>query len=370
MAPSTPTARISSISHHLTENQFTGNSKMASRSQIPDQLPWDPTCDQFPSLKQLPKLPNAPEGAAWVWGKDDQIGRLNLLTPERVKDSAAEIRTGELIRLDLPLDVPKKPAFERETFVHNIKTVTKDVVFDDTYALNTQSGTQWDGFRHFAHIPTKSFYNGATSKDIIGEAANHKCSIHHWAVHGVAGRGVLLDYRHYAQTHNKPYDPYTTHAITLSELQACAKFQGLDLRPESQGGDIRVGDFLLIRSGFVQRYGELSPEDRYTAATRSHGDLAFAGVSRDADMREWLHDSYFAAVMGDSPTFEAWPVPQGDFLHMSLLALWGCPIGEMWDLETLAVRCRELGKWTFFMTSAPANMPGGVGSHANATAIL
>ncbi|KAJ5728777.1 uncharacterized protein N7483_003285 [Penicillium malachiteum] len=370
MAPRTPAARGSSISNHLIENQLRGNSKMASRSQIPDHLPWDPTCNQFPTLKQLPKLPNAPEGAAWVWGSDDQLGRLNLLTPERVKASAAEIRTGELIRLDLPLDVPKKPAFERETFIHNIKTLTKDVVFDDTYALNTQSGTQWDGFRHFAHIPTKSFYNGATSKDIIGEAANHKCSIHHWAVHGVAGRGVLLDYRHYAQTHNKSYDPYTTHAITLSELQACGKLQGLDLRPESQGGDIRVGDFLLIRSGFIQRYGELSPEDRYTAATRSHGDLGFAGVSRDADMREWLHDSYFAGVMGDSPTFEAWPVPEGDFLHMSLLALWGCPIGEMWDLETLAVRCRELGKWTFFLTSAPANMPGGVGSHANATAIL
>jgi hypothetical protein len=79
-----------------------------------------------------------------------------------------------------------------------------------------------------------------------------------------------------------------------------------------------------------------------------------------------------------------------DFLHQSLLALWGCPIGEMWDLEKLAEKCRERGRWTFFMTSAPANMPGkeidsssvfdrkliingslgGVGSHANATAIL
>ena len=192
----------------------------------------------------------------------------------------------------------------------------------------------------------------------MGETANHKCSIHHWAVHGIAGRGILLDYRHYAQTNNKPYDPYKTHAITLSELEACAKYQGLDIRPESQGGDIRVGDFLLVRSGFVERYDELSPDARYAAATRSHGDIEFAGVSREPAMREWLHDCYFAGVMGDSPTFEAWPVLNGDHLHMSLLALWGCPIGEMWDLEKLALKCRELGKWTFFMTSAPANMPG------------
>lgn len=215
------------------------------------------------------------------------------------------------------------------------------------------------------------------------------CSIHHWATHGIAGRGVLLDYRHYAQTHNKPYDPYTSHAITFTDLQACAASQGLNLLPESQGGDIRIGDILLIRSGFVEKYNSLTPEDRYAAATRSHDDLAFAGISREKAVRDWLHDCYFAGVAGDSPTFEAWPVTEMDYLHQSLLALWGCPIGEMWDLERLAEKCRERGKWTFFMTSAPANMPGmflsfslvmrfsvlmcflgGVGSHANATAIL
>lgn len=75
-------------------------------------------------------------------------------------------------------------------------------------------------------------------------------------------------------------------------------------------------------------------------------------------MRDWLHDCYFAGVAGDSPTFEVWPVPKLDHLHQSLLALWGCPIGEMWDLEVLARKCRERGRWTFFMSSAPANMPG------------
>lgn len=48
----------------------------------------------------------------------------------------------------LPLDIPKTPAFEREQFQHNIKELFPGVAYDDTYALNTQSGTQWDGFRH------------------------------------------------------------------------------------------------------------------------------------------------------------------------------------------------------------------------------
>lgn len=41
--------------------------------QVPDTLPWDPNCTRFPSRKELPKLPGAPEDAAWVWGKDDAV---------------------------------------------------------------------------------------------------------------------------------------------------------------------------------------------------------------------------------------------------------------------------------------------------------
>lgn len=48
----------------------------------------------------------------------------------------------------LPLTVPEKPAFGRETFKHSIKTLAEDISYDDCYSLNTQSGTQWDGFRH------------------------------------------------------------------------------------------------------------------------------------------------------------------------------------------------------------------------------
>ncbi|KAB8231428.1 hypothetical protein BDV23DRAFT_171419 [Aspergillus alliaceus] len=339
--------------------------------QAPDQLPWDPNCTQFPSRKELPKIPGAPDGAAWVWGKDDEIGRLNLLTPARVKAAAAEIQTGEMIRLDLPLHIPEHPAFGREPFEHKIKTVLKDIVYDDTYSLNPQSGTQWDGFRHFAHIDTKQFYNGTTSTDIEQPTPTSRCSIHHWATHGIAARALLLDYHHYAQTTNTPYDPYTSHPITLAALTACAKSQGIDLRPASQGGDIQIGDILLIRSGFVTRYNELSSEQRAAAAARSHEDVSWAGVSQDQDMVDWLHDCYFAAVAGDSPTFECWPpVPGTGYLHESILALWGMPLGEMWDLERIAARCREIGRWRFFVSSAPANVVGGVGSHANAFAIM
>ena len=60
-------------------------------------IPWDPNSTKFPTRKELPVIPGAPANAAWVWGEEDYIGRLNLLTPTRVKTAAKEIRTGEMV---------------------------------------------------------------------------------------------------------------------------------------------------------------------------------------------------------------------------------------------------------------------------------
>lgn len=51
----------------------------------------------------------------------------------------------------LPLTVPEQPAFDREVFQHKIKPLIEGIAYDDTYTMNTQSGTQWDGFRHVSH---------------------------------------------------------------------------------------------------------------------------------------------------------------------------------------------------------------------------
>src|SRR5258708_36755316 len=48
-----------------------------------------------------------PEGSTWGdFGPDDQLGRLNLLTPEKVKQGVAEVREGLSFCLSLPLDYP------------------------------------------------------------------------------------------------------------------------------------------------------------------------------------------------------------------------------------------------------------------------
>ncbi|KAI9689503.1 MAG: hypothetical protein M1822_010154 [Bathelium mastoideum] len=338
-------------------------------------IPWDPDCTRFPSRKEMPKIAGAPDGAAWVWGDNDYLGRLNLLTPSRVAAAAKEIQTGDIVPVNLPLNQPAQPAFGREIFRHEIKVLAENIAYDDIYHMNTQSGTQWDGFRHFAHLPSQSFYNNTKGADITGPHANEKCSIHHWAEHGIAGRGVLLDYRGYAERKGIAYDPFNYYPISFEDLYQCGKDQGIDIRPQSQGGDIKIGDMLFVRAGWTEQYWVKSVEERARLALRKHelgpnDGQRYAGLSQEERVVDWLHDCYFAAVAGDAPTFEAWPSHKREHLHEYILALWGMPLGEMLDLEQLAKKCRERGRWFFFFTSAPANVPGGVSSHVNGTAIF
>ena len=82
-----------------------------------------------------------------------------------------------------------------------------------------------------------------------------------WAQHGICGRGVLLDLvRYYTDsTGSLPYDPWTTHGISVSDLEACAKKQGVTFKQ---------GDILLLRVGFMQRYFAATQEERDALADR------------------------------------------------------------------------------------------------------
>jgi hypothetical protein len=59
------------------------------------------------------------------------------------------------------------PAFGLEPFEHEIKTLVPGMSYDDKYKLNTQSGTQFDRFCHFANLPSQTFYNGTKEEDIV-----------------------------------------------------------------------------------------------------------------------------------------------------------------------------------------------------------
>ena len=113
----------------------------------------------LPSYDELPVAPGAPAGSSWgLWGPSDTFGCLNLLTPERVTAGLACAVRGAVFNLNLEMELPGPPLFSRSAFEHVVHdfTVGHD---DELSGWNTQSSSQWDGFRHMRH-PVYGHYNG------------------------------------------------------------------------------------------------------------------------------------------------------------------------------------------------------------------
>ncbi|KOS39913.1 hypothetical protein ACN38_g9222 [Penicillium nordicum] len=319
--------------------------------------------DAVISFDSLPLDPTGPRGNAWGrFGKDDQLGTLNLLTPERVVAAAKEIQTGVRISLDWPLSMPSHPSFNRDPFKQKLVLRNPNCVYDDILTFNSQGSTQWDGFRHYANQKSRQFYNGYTteeieSSDIIG--------IHSICEHGgITGRGVLLDYAEWATTRSISISALNSEAITLENLKRVVKDHNLNFQK---------GDILFIRSGFTAAYNKLDNQQRKDLALRSSPD--FSGVEATESMVRWLWEHQFSAVAGDAPSFERAPIrgahADPNFnLHEWVLAGWGTPIGEMFDLEKLSEHCKAIGRYSFFLSSMPLKVIGGVASPPNAFAIF
>lgn len=133
---------------------------------------------------------------------------------------------------------------------------------------------------------------------------------------------------------------------------------------------LQTGDILLIRQGFHVRYAQL--DEAQERAVGQAWPPASCGVHQDVRLLQWLWDSHVAAVGGDAPALENFPPDEkaGFMLHEVLLSGWGCPIAEMLCLDDLAAFCRERKRWTFFVSSSPLNVQGGVGSPANMMALV
>jgi hypothetical protein len=94
------------------------------------------------SFSQLPLNPSDPSYSAWgLYGPDDQLGTLNLLTPEVIKEASKEIQTGVRIGLTLPMNFLLRPSHNRLGIRHEIIHKNPRAVYDDVIEMNTQVRT-------------------------------------------------------------------------------------------------------------------------------------------------------------------------------------------------------------------------------------
>jgi kynurenine formamidase len=310
-------------------------------------------------------------GSSWdVFGRDDQLGTINLLTPERVASAARLVRTGRRFNLDHPVNAFEpyptgtRPRTEHHVFANN--EFHRDDWLDSFYL---QSTSQLDALRHIGH-PEHGFYGGLAAED--NNESSTRLGIHNWAESGIAGRGVLLDVARFFTEEGLPYDCEQTITFDEDLLERVARRQGVSWRG---------GDMVLLRTGWAENYVAKSAEERVEFNRRNRSP----GLAQRESVLRWLWDHEIALIASDTPAVEADPVIESDFrlpgekppergvdhsgmLHRPLIALLGMAMGELWKLDDLAADCAADGVHEFFLTCKPLYLVGGVGSPPNALA--
>lgn len=350
-----------------------------------------------PSQPTNPRWKQRPPGSNWGdFGPDDQLGRLNLLTPEKVRQGVAEVREGLSFALSLPLDYPggsalnpnRHPPVLRPTLrkglvnfnclMAELEPGRTDVMSDDLAILYLQYSTQWDSLAHAGSmfdangdgLPEALYYNGfAAGRHIVGPqdvrdtgvpgasgapgaasastSAAHALGIEGMARTGVQGRGVMIDLRAH-----------------LGDARTLVGYDTLMHVLEADGVAVEPGDIVCLHTGFAD----------VVLGMRRHPDPAVLQGAcavldgRDEKLLQWITDSQLAALAADNYAVEGLPARPGPAccaalpLHEHCLFKLGVHLGELWHLTPLARWLRGHGRHRFLLTAPPLNLPGAVGS--------
>jgi kynurenine formamidase len=298
----------------------------------------------------------APAGSAWgVFGAADELGTVNLLDPARVLAGIREVRLGEVHPLNWEIDQPHPhPYRPRPERTH---VVSPGLARDDYLSpFYLQYSSQWDALRHIES--GGRFYNDV-APETVDDPSSTTLGIQLLAQRGVVGRGVLLDVARHQELVGVPIDQTARFDITATLLDEVVGAQGVT---------IERGDVLLVRTGWTGWYARQDAPTREANLTARSGQPGLAPTEETA---AWLWDRHVSAVAADNMAVEVAPLDMtdGHFLHLRLIPGFGMLIGEFFWLEGLAAACAADARWSFLFTSAPLNVPGGVGSPPNALAI-
>jgi len=300
------------------------------------------------------------------WGKDDELGTLNFITPAKVKTAAALVRKGAVFSLAVPFDEngPQTGGFGRFNPIHLMIRDGNDAIMgttvrdfyggkdrhlrgtDDLIIMPLQCGTQWDALSHIVH--EGKIYNGYEASLVSSKGALRNDIAR--AKERLVSRGVLLD----LARHRKKRWLAAGEAITGEDLEGCARAQGVTAS---------TGDAVLVRTG---RMGQVKAEGKWNGY--AGGPAPGLGLSA----ADWIYKSEIAALATDTWGVEVLPNETEDVfqpLHIICIVYMGLMLGEIFDLEALAEDCARDGVYEFFFAAQPLPITRAVGSPVNPLAI-
>jgi kynurenine formamidase len=289
------------------------------------------------------------------WGKDDEIGALNLISESVRRGGAQAVRQGRAISCSL--DMPVSPAVDNphpalhmmvqggdDCLVPHVGLeMTSDFV---GIAFHGMASSHLDALCHVA-VDGK-IYNGFDVTEVKSTGACRNSVMA--AKDGIVSRGVLLDI---PRLHGREWlEP--AEVVTPDHLDAAEK---------SQGVEVREGDVLLFSTG----------RDARRAAMGAWSPLEVGMAGLHPECLPWLHERGVAVLGSDGisdvipvPAIEGWAMP----IHETTLVAMGVHLLDNLALGELCSACADTQQWDFQFSALPLRVQGGTGSPLNPVALL
>ena len=277
------------------------------------------------------------------WGEDDEIGALNLITPEKRLEALALAQEG--FSVSLASDANTVQAVDNpRPYEHEMLGIGSDRI-----------GVRYHGIAHthvdaLAHVNDGgTFFNRYTPDADVTLVSGHEKSSIHNLKDGVLTRGVLIDIPRFR---GLPYlEPGTP--IYVEDLEAWE---------EQTGVRISSGDALFIRTGVWARREAEGPWLR----GRARGGRS-AGLH--PSVIPWLKERDVALLGSDHPTYVS-PSNLPGAVHDFAILYLGIHMIDNCDLEALGAAVAERDRAEFLLMLAPLAIPGGTGSPLNPIAVF
>ncbi len=294
------------------------------------------------------------------WPREDGLGALNLITPEKRIEASAAVVSGTAISLgfELQADLPQPPGSGRLNPQHVMTELPSDsppggeesVFADDMLLMAVHAATHWDALSHCFH--GGKMYGGISAAEVTTKGAARNDIVP--AAGRLVTRGVLADVARHRGVEVLP----SGYGIGADELRDVLDAQGVEVRP---------GDALLIRTGLL---GATKVDGRWAEFAQSGPNLPNTpGVAVDA--LPLLKELGVCAIACDNWAVEQLTGGTPIFpVHELALVYMGMLLGENFELDELGEACAATGRYEFFFAGAPLPIVGGVGGPVNPIAIL
>ena len=264
------------------------------------------------------------------WGADDELGTMNLITPEKTREAAGLVQSGRTVSLahnPMPDEAVDNPD---AAFNHTMGQSLRSDTIEFTY--HGYGVSHIDSLCHF--LWNDRMYNdippSASSPEGCGKLGIQNLKS------GIVTRGILLDF---ARLKGVPYlEPETP--IYVEDIEAWEEEAGVRVAP---------GDVIFVRTGRWARRAEVGP-----------WQISGSSAGLHASVLPWIKERGVAIVGSDAATDVMPSLVEGvgQPVHTMLIAGFGTHIFDNMDLEALAEAAAEEGRWEFMLTAGPIPVRG------------